>query len=111
MKKEGTLSVLSNYIYMIDIIHIIFHNGILVEIEHIKVLLTSVHVYEGTEYEVDFVPKLKAEIVLNDDQIATVIAVILDVVNTGSIGDGKNFVLLVETVCRIRTGERDNNSI
>ncbi|TKB25265.1 P-II family nitrogen regulator [Desulfopila sp. IMCC35006] len=68
-------------------------------------------IYRGAEYNVDFVPKLKAEIVVNDEQVDKLIAVIVGAVNTGSIGDGKIFVVPVETVCRIRTGERDKDAI
>jgi nitrogen regulatory protein P-II 1 len=57
------------------------------------------------------VPKVKAEIVVNDEQVNKVIEVILSNVKTGTIGDGKIFVVPVETVCRIRTGERDKDAI
>ena len=68
-------------------------------------------IYRGAEYEVDFIPKIKAEIVINDEQVDKVIEAIIGNVKTGSIGDGKIFVIPVETVYRIRTGERDNDAI
>jgi nitrogen regulatory protein P-II 1 len=68
-------------------------------------------VYRGAEYVVDFIPKIKVEIVANDDQIEQIIDTIINAVKTGKIGDGKIFVVPVETVCRIRTGERDTEAI
>ncbi len=68
-------------------------------------------VYRGAEYVVDFIPKVKIEIVANDDQIEKIIDTIIGAVKTGKIGDGKIFVVPVETVCRIRTGERDTEAI
>ena len=68
-------------------------------------------IYRGAEYVVDFIPKIKVEIVTTDDQVNTIIDKIISCVKTGNIGDGKIFVLPVETVCRIRTGERDTEAI
>ena len=68
-------------------------------------------VYRGTEYVVDFIPKIKVEIVTTEDQVDKVIQTIIDSVKTGNIGDGKIFVLPVETVFRIRTGELDLEAI
>ena len=68
-------------------------------------------VYRGAEYVVDFIPKVKIEIVANDDQIEKIIDTIIGAVKTGKIGDGKIFVVPVETVCRIWTGERDTEAI
>lgn len=68
-------------------------------------------VYRGAEYVVDFIPKIKIEIVTTEDQVDKVMQTIIDSVKTGNIGDGKIFVLPVETVCRIRTGERDTEAI
>lgn len=67
--------------------------------------------YRGAEYVVDFLPKLKLEIVLDDDQVERAIEAIEQSARTGRIGDGKIFVTRVETVVRIRTGERDSNAI
>ncbi len=68
-------------------------------------------VYRGAEYVVDFIPKVKVEIVVDDEQTEQIIETILGTVKTGKIGDGKIFVMPVETVCRIRTGERDKDAI
>ena len=68
-------------------------------------------VYRGAEYVVDFIPKVKVEIVANDEQIEQIIETLINAVKTGKIGDGKIFVVPVETVCRIRTGERDTEAI
>ena len=61
--------------------------------------------YRGAEYVVDFLPKIKLEIVIEDDQAQPVIDAIIGAANTGKIGDGKIFVLPLEEAVRIRTGE------
>jgi nitrogen regulatory protein PII len=61
--------------------------------------------YRGAEYVVDFLPKLKLEVVLADDQVDAALEAIQRAAKTGKIGDGKIFVLDVENVIRIRTGE------
>jgi nitrogen regulatory protein P-II 1 len=68
-------------------------------------------VYRGAEYVVDFIPKVKVEVVTNDELVEQIIDTIISAVKTGKIGDGKIFVMPVETVCRIRTGERDKEAI
>ena len=68
-------------------------------------------VYRGAEYVVDFIPKVKVEIVTSDDQVEQIIETIISTVNTGKIGDGKIFVLPVEEVVRVRTGEKGNEAI
>jgi nitrogen regulatory protein P-II 1 len=67
--------------------------------------------YRGAEYSVDFLPKVKIQIIVNDDQAATVVQVITDAAKTGKIGDGKIFVSNVEEVIRIRTGEKGPDAI
>lgn len=62
--------------------------------------------YRGAEYVVDFLPKIKLEIVVDDDQSEAVIEAVVRAANTGKIGDGKIFVLPLEEAVRIRTGER-----
>lgn len=62
--------------------------------------------YRGAEYIVEFVPKIKLDIVLEDDKVEEVVKVILRSANTGNIGDGKIFVTEVPEVYRIRTGEK-----
>ncbi len=61
--------------------------------------------YRGAEYVVDFLPKVKIEVVLDDDQIEGAVEAILGAAKTGKIGDGKIFVTTVEQAIRIRTGE------
>jgi nitrogen regulatory protein P-II 1 len=61
--------------------------------------------YRGSEYRVDFLPKSKLEIVVSDEEVDRVVETIVKVAKTGSIGDGKIFILSVEDAIRIRTGE------
>jgi len=68
-------------------------------------------IYRGAEYTVNFVPKLKLELVVNDDQIDAVIDTISKTAQTGKIGDGKIFVINVEQALRVRTGERDADAL
>jgi nitrogen regulatory protein P-II 1 len=68
-------------------------------------------VYRGAEYMVDFIPKIKIEIVIDDDMVDRVVETIVNSVKTGKIGDGKIFILPVEDVCRIRTGEKGKEAI
>ena len=68
-------------------------------------------VYRGAEYQVDFVPKVKVEVMAHEDQVQQVVDAILKTARTGKIGDGKIFVLPAEQVYRIRTGERGPDAI
>ena len=67
--------------------------------------------YRGAEYVVDFLPKLKLEIAVADDQVEATIDAIINSANTGKIGDGKIFVSALEQVIRIRTGETGEEAI
>jgi len=67
--------------------------------------------YRGAEYVVDFLPKIKIELVVNEDQVDEAIEAIVESAKTGKVGDGKVFVLPVERTIRIRTGETDSNAI
>ena len=67
--------------------------------------------YRGAEYVVDFLPKVKVEVVVKDDDVERCIESIVKAAKTGKIGDGKIFVTPVEQVVRIRTGETDENAI
>lgn len=67
--------------------------------------------YRGAEYVVDFIPKIKLEIIVSDDQVTEVIDVIEEAAKTGRIGDGKIFVTPVNEVVRIRTGERGEDAL
>ena len=68
-------------------------------------------IYRGSEYVVDFVPKVKIEIVLNSDIADEVVETIMKSANTGKIGDGKIFVFSVDQVVRVRTGETGKDAI
>ena len=63
-------------------------------------------VYRGAEYSVDFVPKIRIEVVVDDMQVDKTLDVLVEAARTGKIGDGKVWVTPVETVIRVRTGER-----
>src|SRR5690242_6869817 len=67
--------------------------------------------YRGAEYTVDLLPKLKLEIIVHDEQVGQIVDTIREGARTGRIGDGKVFVLPVEEVIRIRTGERGRAAI
>ncbi|MFQ5829350.1 MAG: P-II family nitrogen regulator, partial [Candidatus Methylomirabilia bacterium] len=67
--------------------------------------------YRGGEYTVDFLPKIKVEVVVPDNLVPKVTDVLVSAAKTGSIGDGKIFVHPVETAIRIRTGERDEHAL
>ena len=67
--------------------------------------------YRGAEYVVDFLPKVKLEILVDDDKAGLVADTILDAARTGRIGDGKIFILPMEEAVRIRTGERGERAL
>lgn len=68
-------------------------------------------IYRGSEYTVDFLPKVKVEVVLNDDQLDAAVAAIIKSAKTGKIGDGKIFITHIEEAIRIRTEERGAKAI
>jgi len=68
-------------------------------------------IYRGSEYTVDFLPKIKLELVVADDAVEAAIKAIVEAAKTGKIGDGKVFVLAVENAIRIRTGETGNQAV
>ncbi|NQZ01002.1 MAG: P-II family nitrogen regulator [Bdellovibrionales bacterium] len=68
-------------------------------------------IYKGAEYVVDFLPKVKLEVVVNDEMAQPAVEAIRKAARTGKIGDGKIFVLPVESIVRIRTGEIDDDAI
>jgi nitrogen regulatory protein P-II 1 len=67
--------------------------------------------YRGAEYSVDFLPKVRIQILAPDDKAATVVSVITESAKTGKIGDGKIFITPIEEVIRIRTGEKGEDAI
>ncbi len=68
-------------------------------------------IYRGAEYVVDFVPKIKIEIVINKERVDEAVQTICDAANTGKIGDGKIFVSPIEQAIRVRTGEKGTDAI
>jgi nitrogen regulatory protein P-II 1 len=68
-------------------------------------------IYRGAEYVVDFLPKVKLELIVNDSLVKMAVDAIKNSAHTGKIGDGKIFVYEVESAIRIRTGETDENAI
>jgi nitrogen regulatory protein P-II 1 len=68
-------------------------------------------VYRGAEYQVEFVPKIRLEVLVDDEQADEVVEAIVASAATGKIGDGKVWLVPVETVVRVRTGERDRDAI
>jgi nitrogen regulatory protein P-II 1 len=68
-------------------------------------------VYRGAEYEVDFVPKLRIEVLVDDERAEAVVEGIVSSAATGKIGDGKVWVIPAETVVRVRTGERGADAV
>ncbi len=65
--------------------------------------------FRGAEYKIDFLPKIKIEIIIEDEKVEKVIAVIMESAKTGNIGDGRIFVYNVEQSIRIRTGEKESD--
>jgi nitrogen regulatory protein P-II 1 len=68
-------------------------------------------VYRGAEYRIDFVPKVRIEVLADDDDVEDVAATIVAAARTGSIGDGKVWVTPVDTIIRVRTGERGADAL
>jgi nitrogen regulatory protein P-II 1 len=68
-------------------------------------------VYRGAEYSVDFVPKLRIEVLIDDAAVEKVLEAVVEAARTGKIGDGKVWVTPVETVIRVRTGERGPDAL
>jgi nitrogen regulatory protein P-II 1 len=68
-------------------------------------------VYRGAEYTVDFVPKVRIDVVVDDDDVSGVVGIVVKTASTGQIGDGKVWVTPVEEVVRVRTGERGPDAL
>jgi nitrogen regulatory protein P-II 1 len=68
-------------------------------------------VYRGAEYQIDFLPKIKIEIVVKESMVSTVVETILKAAKTGQVGDGKIFILPVDEVIRVRTEESGDDAI
>ena len=68
-------------------------------------------VYRGAEYDISLIPKVRLEVVVEDDETEDIVGVIVKSAQTGRIGDGKVWVTPVETVVRVRTGDRDSDAV
>ena len=68
-------------------------------------------VYRGAEYQIDFVPKIRLEVVVTDEMAALVVDTIVAAARTGKIGDGKVWVLTIDALVRVRTGERGDDAV
>jgi nitrogen regulatory protein P-II 1 len=68
-------------------------------------------IYRGAEYRVDFLPKVRVEVLAEDSEVQTIVDTIVEAARTGAVGDGKLWVTPVEQVIRIRTGERGDDAI
>lgn len=68
-------------------------------------------VYRGAEYQVDLVPKIRIELIVEADQVEPLLKIIAESARTGRIGDGKIWVVPIETIVRVRTGERDSEAV
>ena len=68
-------------------------------------------VYRGTEYKIDFVPKARVEILVDDDDAPRIVDVIVEAARTGKIGDGKVWITPVDSIVRVRTGERNGDAL
>lgn len=67
--------------------------------------------YRGAEYVIDFIPKIKIEVVVSDEMVSQAVEVMTEAAKTGRIGDGKIFVMPIDEVIRIRTGETGENAL
>jgi nitrogen regulatory protein P-II 1 len=68
-------------------------------------------VYRGAEYQVDYVPKVRLEVIVDDPDAQPVANAIVEAARTGKIGDGKLWIMAIETIVRIRTGEADRDAL
>ena len=68
-------------------------------------------IYRGAEYVVDLIPKIRIEVIADDEEVNKILETIAAAANTGTIGDGKIWVSPIETVIRVRTGERNSDAI
>lgn len=88
-----------------------FHGMTLSEVKGFGRQKGHTELYRGSEYKIDFLPKVKIEIVLPDNKLETAVAIILKVSKTGAIGDGKIFISNIEDVIRVRTEESGEGAL
>ena len=112
MKKIETIIKPFKLDELKDTLHDMSINGMTVsEVKGFGRQKGHTEIYRGAEYMVDFIPKIKIEIVIEEERVEEVIEAIIKAVRTGKIGDGKIFVLPIEKIIRIRTGETDKDAI
>ncbi len=112
MKKIETIIKPFKLDELKDTLHDMSINGMTVsEVKGFGRQKGHTEIYRGAEYMVDFIPKVKIEIVIEEERVEEVIEAIIKAVRTGKIGDGKIFVLPIEKIIRIRTGETDKDAI
>jgi len=112
MKKIETIIKPFKLEALKDALHELNINGMTVsEVKGFGRQKGHTEIYRGAEYMVDFIPKVKVEIIIEEERVDSVIEAIITSVRTGKIGDGKIFVLPVEKIIRIRTGETDKEAI
>jgi nitrogen regulatory protein PII len=68
-------------------------------------------IYRGAEYKIDFIPKIKMDIIVSDQNLETTVSVIMKAANTGNVGDGKLFISTIDETIRVRTGESGEDSL
>ncbi len=88
-----------------------FHGMTILEVKGVGRQKGHTEVYRGSEYKVDFLPKIKLELVVPDQRLETALSVILKTAKTGQVGDGKIFVLPAEEVIRVRTEESGEEAL
>lgn len=88
-----------------------FHGMTILEVKGVGRQKGHTEVYRGSEYKVDFLPKIKIELVVTDQRLEAALATILKVSKTGQVGDGKIFVLPAEEVIRVRTEESGEDAL
>ena len=88
-----------------------FHGMTILEVKGVGRQKGHTEVYRGSEYKVDFLPKIKLELVVTDDRLEAAIALILKTSKTGQVGDGKIFVLPADEVIRVRTEESGEDAL
>jgi nitrogen regulatory protein P-II 1 len=112
MKKEEAIIKPFKLDEVKDALHEIGVNGLTVtEVKGFGRQKGHTELYRGAEYVVDFLPKIKLEVVVTDEMSDKVVEAIVGAANTGRIGDGKIFVLPLEEAIRIRTGERGSDAV
>lgn len=88
-----------------------FHGMTILEVKGVGRQKGHTEVYRGSEYKVDFLPKIKLELVVPDDRLESALATIVKSAKTGQVGDGKIFVFLTEEVIRVRTEESGEGAL